>query len=105
MVEDNGLQCVEEIPRLKTAFRVQTADDDITQAYPTGELILNISKETTFIELKTITNVTDAARRRSGINLTGGKTNAIEIGNELLNLPYIHNVLELFEKDIEEGLV
>ena len=105
MVEDNGLQCIAEVPRLRTTYRVQTADDDITQAYPTGELILNISKETTFIELKEIEGVSDAARRHAGINLTGGKTNAIEICNELLNVPYIHSVLELFENDIEEGKI
>lgn len=105
MVEDNGLQCVKEIPKLKTMFRVQTADDDITQAYPTAELTLNISKETTFIELKGIEGVSENARRRSGINMTGGLTNAIEIANELMNMPYIHDVLDAFEKDIKEGLV
>ena len=45
------------------------------------------------------------ARRRSGINLTGGQTNAIEICNELLNMPYIHTVLDAFESDIKEGLI
>ena len=105
MVEDNGLQCVKEIPKLKTMFRVQTADDDITQAYPTAELTLNISKETTFVELKGIEGVSEMARRRSGINLTGGQTNAIEICNELLNMPYIHTVLDAFESDIKEGLI
>jgi len=105
MVEDNGLQCVKEVPLLKTAFRVQTADDDIEQAYPCAELILNCSKETTFIELKDIEGVSDAARRRAGINLTGGKNNAIEICNDLLNMPYIHNVLDAFEADIKKGLI
>lgn len=105
MVEDNGLQIVKEVPALKTMFRVQTADDDITQAYPTAGFTLNISKETTFVELKSIEGVSESARRRSGINLTGGLTNAIEICNELLLFPPIHEVLDEFQKDIERGLV
>jgi hypothetical protein len=105
MVELNGLKCVAEIPELTTTFRAQTADDDITQAYPTGEVIMNVSKETTCIELCEIEGVSEEARRRQGINLTGGNTNAIEICNELLNMPYIHDVLDVFKADIEAGLV
>lgn len=105
MVELNGLKCVEEIPELPTLFRVQTADDDIAQAYPTGEVIMNVSKETTCIELCEVEGVSETTRRRQGINLTGGQTNAIEICNELLRMPYIHSVLDLFNEDIEAGLV
>lgn len=105
MVEENGLNCIEEFPELKTNFRVQTADDDIAQAYPTGEVILNISKETTHVEICEIHGIPEANRRRAGINLTSGQVNAIEVGNELFGLPYIHTVLDEFEADIEKGLV
>ena len=86
-------------------MRVQTADADILQAYPTGEIVLNISKETTCMEVLDIIGVPEEARRRAGINLTGGKTNAIEICNDIMNLPYIDDVLAAFEADIELGLV
>lgn len=105
MVLKNGLQCLKEIPRMITAFRLQTADVDITQAYPNGELIANISKETTAIELNLIHGVDDGARRRAGINLTAGKVNSIEICNELLLMPDIHKVLMEFMKDKEKGLI
>ena len=104
-VEENGLFCIEEIPELQTMMRVQTADADILQAYPTGEIVLNISKETTCMEVLNIHGVSEEARRRAGINLTGGKTNAIEICNDIMNLPYIDDVLAAFEADIELGLV
>lgn len=100
MVHDNGLKCIEEIPELKTKFRTQTADDDLTQAYPTGGLVMNISKETTHIELLDIMGVDESARRRAGINLTGGATNAIEICNDIMGMPYIHEVLSDFEHDL-----
>ncbi len=105
MVDTTGLYCIDEVPNLQTMFRVQTADDDLTQAYPTGGLVMNISKETTHIELCSIEGVSEMARRRSGINLTGGATNAIEICNDIFLMPYVDDVLDEFMKDIEEGLV
>lgn len=104
-VEENGLYCIEEIPELQTMFRVQTADADILQAYPTAEIGLNVSKETTCMEVLSIRGVPEEARRRAGINLTGGRTNAIEICNDIMNLPYIDDVLAAFEADIAQGLI
>ncbi len=105
MVMDDGLFCLEECPEIRTKFRTQTADDDLTQAYPTGGLVMNISKETTSIELCSIDGVSEQARRRAGINLTGGMTNAIEVCNDILGLPYIHDVLDVFNQDIASGVI
>lgn len=105
MVYEDGLNCIEEIPELKTKFRTQTADDDLTQAYPTGGVVMNISKETTHIELLNIEGVEEAARRRAGINLTGGKTNAIEICNDIMGMPYIDAVLAKFQDDLSNNEV
>lgn len=104
-IENNGLCCIEEFPKLRTMFRRQTADADILQAYPTGGVIMNISKKTTAIEVCDINGVSDAARRRAGINLTGGATNAIEVCNDILNMPYVDDVLDAFIADIEMGKV
>lgn len=84
-------------------FRVQTADADILQAYPSGEIILNVSKETTAIEVCDIEGVSEEARRRAGINMTGGKTNAIEICNDIMNMPYIDDVLAAFMDDMKDA--
>ncbi len=86
-------------------MRRQTSDADILQAYPTGGSVMNISKETTFIEVYEIEGVPEEARRRAGINLTGGQTNAIEICNDILKFPFIEDVADAFLKDLEEGLV
>ena len=104
-VEDNGLFCIEEFPELRTMFRRQTADADILQAYPTGGVIMNISKKTTAIEVCSIDGVSDAARRRAGINLTGGATNAIEICNDVMNMPFVDDVLDAFIDDLEMGKI
>lgn len=102
MLADDGLKIVKEVPRLVTAFRAQTADDDIAQAYPRGEEIENVSKETTMIEINSIEGVTFIQRRNSGINLTGGRTNAIEICNELFKYPSIHRVADQFARELQE---
>ena len=85
-------------------MRKQAADADILQAYPTGGVIGNTSKETTAIEVCTIDGVTEEARRRGGINMTGGMTNAIEVCNDLFNLPCLEILKTAFLKHLEEEL-
>ncbi len=96
MVYRNGLNIIKEAPKLQTMFRRQVSDSDILQAYPTGQVISNGSKETTAIEIISIEGVSEEARRRAGINLTGGRTNAIEICYDLLNAPHIEDVGDAF---------
>ena len=83
----NGLCCLKEFPKLRTQIRLHVGDIDVAAAYPTGEDILNISHETTWRELVKIEGVSDKARRRIGINLTGGPNNAVEICREVYKLP------------------
>lgn len=83
----NGLCCLKEFPELRTQIRLHVGDIDVAAAYPTGEDILNISHETTWRELVKIEGVSDKARRRIGINLTGGPNNAVEICREVYKLP------------------
>lgn len=86
-VVENGLFCIAEAPELRTKFRVQTNDADILQAYPTGGVISNGSKATTAIEVISIEGTDERTRRIQGINLTGGRNNAVEIAVELAGCP------------------
>lgn len=96
---ENGINCVSEVNSLTTAIRMQTADADLTQAYPLGSYILNQSRETRLLELCRVQGGDEWDRRRAGINLTGGKVNAIEIANSFLKMPDIDVVLEKFCAD------
>ncbi len=96
MNAENGLHCIAESATMKTAFRGQVADADLTQAYPSATNMLNQSRETTCIELIDIEGVPEAARRRAGINLTAGKVNAMEIANEMFLLPEKDTMLEAY---------
>ena len=98
MNAENGLHVVKEVPSLLTAFRGQTADADLTQAYPSCTNMANQSRETTIIELISIEGVSEEVRRRAGVNLTAGRVNAMEIANELFLMPDKDVVLEAFLK-------
>lgn len=95
---DNGIKCISEINSLTTAIRMQTADADLTQAYPLGSYILNQSRETRLMELCRVKDGDEWDRRRAGINLTGGHVNALEIGQTFLKMPDIDTVLRDFCK-------
>lgn len=96
MNDESGLHVIDECPALRTAFRAQVADADLTQAYPNGTAMLNQSRETTYIELIDIEGVSEDVRRRAGINLTGGRVNAMEIANEMFLLPDKDKVLAAY---------
>lgn len=78
------------------------SDADIASTYPNGEIILNLSKETTMMELARIKGVTGAQQRLVGINLTGGPANAIEIMTEVLHVPTPVEMLELYRQHKEK---
>lgn len=103
MNAENGLNCLEGMPEITTAFRGQTADADLTQAYPSATNACNQERETTAIEVIEIVGVSEEARRRCGINLTSGYVNAIEIANDMFLLPDIDVVYEEWKKVVFEG--
>jgi hypothetical protein len=106
LVDDNGLQCVEEDPTLRTNIRRSVADLDVAASYPNGECVFNISKETTKKELISIEGVDEYTRRMMGINLSGGATNAVEICTNLWGMPSLVQLLQAFEDHTgrQEGL-
>ena len=103
MNAENGLNCLEGLPEITTAFRGQTADADLTQAYPSATNACNQERETTAIEVIEIVGVSEEARRRCGINLTSGYVNAIEIANDMFLLPDIDVVYEEWKKVVFTG--
>lgn len=76
---DDGLEMFSDLPGLKSFVRKDSADLDIEGTYPNGQVVLNISRETTTRELVQIQGVDPLQRRLIGINLTGGHVNASEI--------------------------
>jgi len=101
LVEDNGLQNIAEYPGLRTNIRIAVADLDVAGSYPNGEVVHNVSKETTKKELSEIHGVPEEIRRSQGINLSGGHVNAIEISTFLFGMPDPDEFLDAFVADLD----
>lgn len=97
LVDNNGLRLLEELPELRSMIRKFVSDADITSTYPNGEIIMNLSKETTMMELGRVRGISEDRQRLVGINLTGGPSNAIEILTEVAKAPNLVTWLELYQ--------
>lgn len=90
-----------ETKSLYTKIRTHCGDLDISAAYPSNGIALNISKETTAKELLAIEGVPEETRRREGINLSGGHTNAVGFVTNMFNTPNLFELSKLFRKHIQ----
>lgn len=98
-VVDNGIACLKEFPNIRSQIRGHVADLDVKSSYPYTEIFLNISKATTMLELGSIEGVSEDVRRRVGLNLTGGHTNAVEFCIKVHSAPTLPQLLEHYRKD------
>ena len=72
-------------------------DNKLSAAYPTNQRVTNCSKNTT---KKEIINI-DIDRNQipmCSINLSGGRTNAIELGVQLFRLPNLDQLSKEFDR-------
>lgn len=99
LVVDNGITAIEECPDLRTLIRIAVYDLDVSSAYPTGEDVLNCSKETTVAERVKVKGVEEQVIRNAGINLTAGTVNAAEIVCSVMKAPTFTMLLDDFEKN------
>lgn len=84
--------------------RVHThvGDIDIGSAYPTNNETLNISRETTVNELLDAYNDFEPiVLRTQGLNLSGGKVNALEFCNQIFNMPNLMELDKLFKQHLK----
>lgn len=87
MCAPEGLDCVKEFPGYQTLIFTHVADLDIVSTYPNVSQILNIARETCVMEFSRMHGITELHRREVGVNLTGGRVNAVEIGQKILGAP------------------
>lgn len=62
---------------------------------------MNLSKETTAIEVVRIEGLSEKAQRRIGINMTGGVANAIELCSEIYDLPAPEEWVDMWDDEQE----
>lgn len=105
LLADNGLQCIMENPRMRTALRRNVADLDVSASYPNGGAVMNMARNTTVKELISIEGVSDYTRRMQGINLSGGATNAVEICCNLFAMPTLVEMADAFAQEEVDRIV
>jgi hypothetical protein len=97
LVDDNGLKLILENPDLRTNIRTHVADLDVSAAYPTNEMVFNISKETTKKELIEIKDIDELTTRMQTINFSAGQTNAVEFCTTMYDMPTMSQLLEEYD--------
>lgn len=98
MAAAEGLACVEEMQNYLTLIFTHVADLDIVSTYPNVSQILNIARETCVMEFCQIQGIVESVRREFGVNLTGGRVNAVEMAQKVLGAPQLDDMLDAYLK-------
>ena len=99
LVAPEGLDCIEEAPGMKTLVWIHVADLDVAATYPNVSQILNISPSTCVFEFSRMEGISEMRRKALGVNLTGGKVNALPILQEYLGAPSLDTLLAAFKEE------
>lgn len=105
LIEDTGLMLLGQFkPNAlyqglrRSKMYYHNADLDIVSTYPILGMVFNIARETALFETCKIEGLDYFTYREFGVNLTGGKANAMLIGEEVFGLKGFEDQLEDFEK-------
>ena len=100
LIKDNGLKCIKWFKKLFSNIRVYVFDIDLVSSYPSLMRCLNVSKETTRLEVVDIKKVPQAVFRLQNINSMHGPTNATSYCSEIYNYPTPMEVIQLLEEEM-----
>lgn len=78
-------------------------DIKIISTYPRVSQLLNISRETVVMEFSAIRGVSEHNKREIGVNLTGGRTNALEVTQKALGAATLDQMLASYVKHKANG--
>ena len=100
----NGLRIFSDAPGLVTNIKINGADLDISKAYPTNQTVTNASMQTTRKILGRMPGFDDWTFKKNVLNLSGGAVNAPEFCVEILKLPTLLEMGDLFESHLRIAL-
>lgn len=100
LVAINGKPMFKELPGLASYVRTGTNDIDVEGAYPSGTVIMNVGKQTTWIEMTKIEGLDDTQYRQVAVNLaSGGFNNAGEIARIVYKAPEVSILAKEYAKE------
>jgi hypothetical protein len=93
LVTEEGLRCIIEDRNLTTNLIACVFDLDVSASYPTGQVVMNISKKTTVTEIiRNADAILEHRRRMNTINFSSGHVNALEFCEEMSNMPTLEQI-------------
>lgn len=100
LVANNGKAMFKELPNILSYVRTGTNDIDVEGAYPNGGVIMNVGKQTTWMEMTKIEGLDDTQYRRVAVNLAaGGYNNAAEIARMVYKAPNVVTLAKAYAKE------
>lgn len=100
-IANTGLRIVKELPNDWSKVYIHCADLDVKSSYPTSTIIMNISRETTVLELSSIVGMEEPMRYRVGLNLMAGKTNAVSHCRNVHKMPNLFELRDLYRSQTQ----
>lgn len=99
-VVKDGLKLFSDAPDVVSNCQPFTFDIDVTGSYPHGGITQQVSRGTTMRErLKFMDPTQEWNYRRASLNLTAGTMNAVQICNDILGMPKMTELQEIFLRD------
>ena len=95
-----GAKLINEYPHMFTNISVASFDVDVTSAYPTTGIILNVGKSTRIFELCKIPGLTEYQQREIGINMTNVRGNCISLAQVTYGFPKLDVLLADFRSTL-----
>ncbi len=72
----------------------------MSAAYPSNQIVFNVSKETTKKEICNIVGVNEYVGKMEGLGLSAGHTNATSFCTNMYLFPQLPDLLEHFNKEV-----
>lgn len=100
LVANNGKAMFKELPNVLSYVRTSTNDIDVEGAYPSGTVIMNVGKQTTWIEMTKIEGLDDTQYRQVAVNLAaGGFNNAGELARMVYQAPNLATLAQSYAEE------
>lgn len=96
LMASEGVKLFKDAPHLKSNIWFNCYDEDVEAAYPSGEDMWNVGLETSRIEVCSIEGRSERVQRKTGIDLTAARTNALELTHNMYKTPRLTEMLEEF---------
>lgn len=92
LLQHEGLQCLEEYPKIITNARGMVVDLDSVSSYPSCTLVANVSKQTCVNEVIKIEGIKEDIFKEQNLSICLGESNLLEYCNIMFDLPSLEEV-------------